>query len=160
VSEAVTRRGLADVRWPGRLELLPGDPDVLLDGAHNEAGVAALVAALDELRPTLPGGRPTLLFAVMADKAIGAMLARLAAAPALAGAQVVVTAMPGPRAAPAEHLAAAWPAVGWAADVRAVEPPSDALAEALAAARAAGGPLIVAGSLYLVGAVRGWLGAR
>ena len=58
VDASAIRRGLAAVRWPGRLELLAGDPQVLLDGAHNESGVAALAAALEELRPLLAPGAP------------------------------------------------------------------------------------------------------
>ena len=55
------RRGYADARWPGRLELLVVDGrDVLLDGAHNPAGAAALATALDDLRPSLAAGRLTL----------------------------------------------------------------------------------------------------
>ena len=119
-TRAAVRRGLADVRWPGRLELLPGDPQILLDGAHNEAGVTALVTALEELRPLLAPGRPTLLFAVMADKAVERMLGRLVAAPALRDAQVVTTAVNGPRAMPAEALAATWRRLaGPGADVQA-----------------------------------------
>lgn len=161
VEEAAIRRGLADVRWPGRLELLPGDPQVLLDGAHNEAGVAALVAALGELRPLLAPGRPTLLFGVMADKAVERMLGRLATAPALHDLQVVTTEVSGSRAMPADALAATWRRLARpGGDVRSIPSTGEALDEARALARAAGGPLIVAGSLYLVGAVRGWLTAR
>ena len=51
------RTGFATARWPGRLELLTVDGrDVLLDGAHNPAGAAALAQALDDLRPFLTGG--------------------------------------------------------------------------------------------------------
>jgi len=161
VSEAAVRGGLAAVRWPGRLELLPGDPQVLLDGAHNEAGIAALVAALDELRPRLAPGRPTLLFGVMADKAVEHMLGRLAAAPALRDLRVVTTEVSGSRAMPAQALAATWRRLaGSGVDVRSITVTRDALEEARTLAREAGGPLIVAGSLYLVGAVRGWLTAR
>ena len=161
VDEAAVRRGLADVRWPGRLELLPGDPQVLLDGAHNEAGVAALVDALAELRPLLASGRPTLLFGVMADKAVERMLGRLAAAPALRDAHVVTTQVSGSRAMPADALAATWRRLaGPGVEVRSVRATREALDQARTLAREAGGPLIVAGSLYLVGAVRGWLTAR
>lgn len=38
--------GVTDARWPGRLELVPGSPAWLLDGAHNPPGVAALAQAL------------------------------------------------------------------------------------------------------------------
>ena len=69
-SSAPSGAGLAATRWPGRLELLTLGPmvaprpaagrartvDVLLDGAHNAAGAAALAAALDELRAApVPG---------------------------------------------------------------------------------------------------------
>ena len=55
------RRGYATARWPGRLELIDvdgrrGRREVLLDGAHNPAGAAALAGALDDLRPYLAGG--------------------------------------------------------------------------------------------------------
>ena len=66
-------------RWPGRLELLTVDGrDVLLDGAHNPAGAAALAAALDDLRPflTAPAG-VTLLTASMADKDVAGVCAAL-----------------------------------------------------------------------------------
>ncbi|MFI5262685.1 MAG: bifunctional folylpolyglutamate synthase/dihydrofolate synthase [Candidatus Limnocylindrales bacterium] len=122
VDDAAIRRGLGQVRWPGRLELLPGDPEVLLDGAHNEGGAAALAAALDELRPLLPTGRPTVLFGVMADKAIGGIVAHLARAAALADARVIVTTPPSPRSAAAAAVAEAWRAAGPAgADVGDVE---------------------------------------
>jgi len=161
VDEAAIRRGLATVRWPGRLELLAGDPQVLLDGAHNEAGVTALAAALDELRPLLAPGRPTLLFGVMADKAVERMVGRLAAAPALRDALVVATTVSGSRALAAEALATMWRRLaGSQAEVRAIPAAREALDEAQDLARSAGGPLVVAGSLYLVGAVRGWLVTR
>ncbi len=179
-SRAALERGLARAAWPGRLELLllgadgharsareagassaprPGTPDVLLDGAHNEAGMRALAAAVDELRPGLSPGRPTVLFGVMADKAVTAMVERLGEAAALRDARIITATAPGGRAAAAPELAAAWRRLGSPGrrEVAAVEPLEGALAAALESARAADGPLIVAGSLYLVGEVRGRL---
>jgi dihydrofolate synthase/folylpolyglutamate synthase len=70
----VVRRGLAAVRWPGRLAVLRRRPLVVLDGAHNPAGIAALVREL----PGVVGSRPVdLVFAVMADKDRLAMLGPL-----------------------------------------------------------------------------------
>ncbi|HMJ79494.1 MAG TPA: Mur ligase family protein [Candidatus Dormibacteraeota bacterium] len=181
VDEAALRRGLASARWPGRLELLvqgtdgrampiaeadaevapqPGRPDIVLDGAHNESGAAALAAALDELRPSISPGRPTLLFGVMADKDVPRLVGRLAGAAALREARIVTTAAPGPRAASAASLAAAWQADerGRRAEVVPIESLDAALGLALGGARAVDGPLVVAGSLYLVGAVRDRLG--
>ena len=58
VPEAARRTGYATAVWPGRLELLRiREHDVLLDGAHNPAGAAALAVALDDLRPFLAPGR-------------------------------------------------------------------------------------------------------
>jgi dihydrofolate synthase/folylpolyglutamate synthase len=62
---SAVREGLAAVRWPGRLEVVSAAPLVVLDGAHNAAGIATL---LDEL-PAIAGSRPLhLLFGVMRDK--------------------------------------------------------------------------------------------
>jgi len=170
VPPAARRAGYGAARWPGRLELLavPGagpagaDAEVLLDGAHNPAGAAALAAALDELRPLLRNGEgrrpaaPTLVLAMMGDKDVEGVLGALAAARSLAGARVVATAVEGPRAVPAAALAARWAAVagGRSGPVTAVDDPRVAVAAAVAAAD---GPVVVAGSLYLVGAARALL---
>jgi len=170
VPPAARRAGYAAARWPGRLELLalPGagprgdDAQVLLDGAHNPAGAAALAAALDELRPRLRNGEgrrpapPTLVLAIMGDKDLDGVLGALAAAPSLAQARVVATAVEGPRALPAAALAARWSALAGpgSGTVVAVDDPAAAVAAAVAAAE---GPVVVAGSLYLVGAARALL---
>lgn len=57
-------RGLREVEWPGRLELLQGRPRMLLDGAHNPDGARCLRSYLDEFC----GGPVTLVFGAMADK--------------------------------------------------------------------------------------------
>jgi dihydrofolate synthase / folylpolyglutamate synthase len=157
VPDAARRHGYADARWPGRLELLDVDGrDVLLDGAHNPAGAAALATALDELRPFLGAGRLTLLTASMADKDVAGVVAALSRSTALAGARIITTAVGGPRALPAAELAAIWsregPGPGSLRRTVSVEPdPAIALDRILAGPA---GPLVVAGSLYLVGAVR------
>ncbi len=153
---AARRRGYATVSWPGRLELLAVDGrDVLLDGAHNPAGAAALAIALDDLRTHLSPGPLTLLTASMADKDVDGVIDALAVSGALRGALVLTTAVDAPRALPADALAARWRARAGdvVADVRALGPAGAALDRALAAGGS--GPLIVAGSLYLVGAARG-----
>ena len=160
VAAADRRTGYAAARWPGRLEFLGGvwgarpvDADVLLDGAHNPAGAAALATALDDLRDSLPATPVVLLVAAMADKDVDGVLAALRASALVRGARIVTTSLDAPRALPADDLAARWRAAGHAApDVAAVPDPDRALETALA--DAAGGLLIVAGSLYLVGAVR------
>jgi dihydrofolate synthase/folylpolyglutamate synthase len=146
VPEAAIGDGIATARWPGRLEEVGG---VLLDGAHNPDGAAALASALGALHP----GRPVeLVFGVLADKDHAAMLEALA--PAVRRLHLVAPASP--RARPTASLRALAASRGVEADEH------RDLAEAIACARraAADGALVcVAGSLYLVGEARAILGA-
>jgi dihydrofolate synthase/folylpolyglutamate synthase len=133
------RAGLANVRWPGRLAVRGGAPLVVLDGAHNPAGVAALAAEL----PGLIGARRlVLVFAVMADKAWPAMLAHLLPR----AAEVVITRV-GRRGLDPDGLAAA---VGDGVPVRAVHDPRAAVRVAVAHA-SPGDAVLITGSLFLVG---------
>jgi dihydrofolate synthase/folylpolyglutamate synthase len=50
IPPASFREGITMARWPGRMELVPGPPRLLLDGAHNPAGASALAEALGEYR--------------------------------------------------------------------------------------------------------------
>jgi dihydrofolate synthase/folylpolyglutamate synthase len=155
VPAGARRRGYADVRWPGRLELLSIEGrDVLLDGAHNPAGAATLATAIDDLRPFLTPGRPTLLTASMADKDVDGIVAALTHSGSLRSARILATQLDVPRALPAAALAERWRTVAPDTVVDSVAVPADALDAAL---RDAEGPVIVAGSLYLVGLVRGLL---
>jgi dihydrofolate synthase / folylpolyglutamate synthase len=159
--EAARRRGYATATWPGRLELVrAGGRDVLLDGAHNPAGGAALATALDDLRPWLDGGDEaeppplTLVVASMADKDVDGVIRALGASASLRGARVIATSIGLPRALPAGALAARWRALGPAAAISGVQvitDPTEAVDRAVAEAR---GPVVVAGSLYLVGTAR------
>jgi dihydrofolate synthase/folylpolyglutamate synthase len=60
-------RGIASARWPGRLEHVRSNPDIILDGAHNPAGARALAAYIDRFYATRP---VRLIFGAMRDKAI------------------------------------------------------------------------------------------
>ena len=71
VSEEALRRGLRNVQWPGRFEILSGDPLVIVDGAHNPNGVEALTESIGMY---LPGRHITFLMGVMADKDYREML--------------------------------------------------------------------------------------
>jgi dihydrofolate synthase/folylpolyglutamate synthase len=155
VPDDARRRGYADARWPGRMELLTFDGrDILLDGAHNPAGAAALAVAFDELRPHLGAGRPTLLTASMADKDVAGVVGALAAAATLGDARIVATAVDAPRALPADVLAAVWERERTGVGRRTVEAEPDLEAAVDRVLSGPPGPLLVAGSLYLVGAVR------
>jgi dihydrofolate synthase/folylpolyglutamate synthase len=70
ISEEAIRTGLRRVRWPGRLERVGKSPSVLLDVAHNGDGCAALASYVSARGRK----RRVLLFGVMADKDVAAML--------------------------------------------------------------------------------------
>ena len=75
VDDTQLLEGLAEVSWPGRLQVLRrGAQTLVLDGAHNPAGIAALRTALAE---AFPGKRPTLVLGMLADKDWRAMVADL-----------------------------------------------------------------------------------
>ncbi len=131
-------RALADTAWPGRLQRLPGD--LLLDGAHNPAGARALAIYLRPRRPFV------LVFGAMSDKAVGAMARALFPL----ASHVILTRAPGRRAASPGQIAALAGIHGRRARL---EP---SLGRALRVARRLappGAPVVVAGSLYLIGAV-------
>jgi dihydrofolate synthase/folylpolyglutamate synthase len=155
VNGSARRAGYARAVWPGRLELIrAGERDVLLDGAHNPAGAEALAQAVDDLRPFLEPGRLTLLTATMADKDVDGLIDGLTRSHELADARIVATSLDAPRALTADALADRWRTLAPGASVEAVPDPISALDRAL---ESADGPIVVAGSLYLVGAVRGRL---
>lgn len=145
IPPAAVEEGLAAVRWPLRIEIVARAPLVILDAAHNEASVAAL---LETLRP-LPVRRRVVLFAAARDKDARAMLMQLTDACD----ELILTRFLGnPRAIPVEELTRLAGApqrcrVHAAPDPRA----------ALETARALTGPddaLIVTGSFFLAGEVR------
>jgi dihydrofolate synthase/folylpolyglutamate synthase len=145
VPEAAIGEGIATARWPGRLETIQG---ILLDGAHNPDGAAALAAALAALHP----GRPVeLIFGVLADKDHVGMIDALG--PAVRRFHLVAPASP--RARPPSDYR----------DLAARHAPADVhgtVEDAIACAREAardGALVCVAGSLYLVGTARAALGA-
>jgi dihydrofolate synthase/folylpolyglutamate synthase len=141
VGEPEIAAGIATARWPGRLEEVGG---VLLDGAHNPDGAAALAAALRALHP----GRPVeLVFGVLSDKDHEGMLAELA--PAVR--RIHLVAPHSPRARTPRSLVGAAERHGARVDEH------ESLPSALGCARnlARDGALVcVAGSLYLVGEAR------
>jgi dihydrofolate synthase/folylpolyglutamate synthase len=157
-SDEAIREGLLATTWPGRLELIDdAGTAVLVDGAHNPDGMAVLTTTFDELAPSLPAGRPTLLLGIMRDKEVAQMLSELVRSTRLREARCLATVVPETeRALPAAELAQAWLAAGGQV-AEAVEDADAALERALQVAGAEGGPLVIAGSLYLVGHLRAQL---
>jgi dihydrofolate synthase/folylpolyglutamate synthase len=149
LDDAAIRRGFAAARWPGRLELLRETRvgPVLLDGAHNPAGARALARSLGELGLR----RFPMVFGAMRGKRATAVLRALAPLDP----RPVFTRVEDPGAVRPEELLARWRRVG--AGGQTAPSPEAAIRLAAHLRRSPEQPVVVAGSLYLVGAVRGML---
>ena len=149
VDDDTVRRGIAALRWPGRLESVPrpGRRPLLVDGAHNPAGAVAVAAHLDASGLS---GRVDLVFGALSDKAVEAMFGPLAAR----ARRVVLVAPSSPRALPPDLLAGR---LGRPDLARAAS-----LSEALSSLEEAGNeaPILVAGSLVLAGEALALAGSR
>ena len=140
VSAAQIQSGLASVNWPGRFQIIrrPGRKTIVLDGAHNPAGVEVLAAAL---KSQFPGAQPTLILGMLADKDWRPMCTRLAQL----AARVVTVPVGSNRTAAAEDLAAAC-----REQLPETTEVCSSLAEALSKTEHES-LVVIAGSLYLVG---------
>lgn len=157
VDARALREGLAKTVWPGRFEVFGDSPPVIVDGAHNPPGAAALVASLRQL---LPQRRVFLVLGILGDKDVDGYL-DLMLPPQLPEVAGVFACQPAnPRAMPATELAhritghlARHPGPRPDLPVTVVPGVGDALRRALAAAGPADA-VCVAGSLYQVGEAR------
>jgi dihydrofolate synthase / folylpolyglutamate synthase len=134
----------ARAQVPGRLQRVDEDPPTIYDGAHNPAGVDALVESLDGL----VGDRPLVaVVSVLDDKDAAGMLRPLL--PRLSG--LVATASANPRALPPATLGSLATQIGGLAadDIEIVGYPHDAVERARALA-GPDGAVLATGSIYLV----------
>jgi dihydrofolate synthase/folylpolyglutamate synthase len=144
IPPAAIVEGLNKTEWPGRLEMIrpsPSHAPLLLDGAHNVDGARALREFLDEHFHSTP---ITIIFGVMADKAIGEMSDILFPA----ASKVIVTRIASPRAADPKTIAETVKH-----DAVCIENVDKALEEALRITPRRG-LICVCGSLFLVGEIR------
>ena len=100
VSAAAIGEGIARVRWPGRLERVAANPDIILDGAHNPAGARALAAYIRRFFRDEP---VRIVYGAMRDKAVDEVIGTLFPL----AAEVILTAPDQPRALNPESLAQA-----------------------------------------------------
>nr|WP_218628281.1 bifunctional tetrahydrofolate synthase/dihydrofolate synthase [Variovorax sp. dw_954] len=147
ITAQAVRTGLAMVELPGRFQIVPGEPTLVLDVAHNGHAVAALAENLDAM-----GFYPTThaVFGVMADKDLGPIFARIG--PLID--RWYFTDLPTPRAAPAADLLARWQAQNTRKDASgtACASPMQALQAAIDQADPTD-RIVVFGSFFTVGGV-------
>lgn len=136
----ISRAGIAEARWPGRLEHVSPNPDVVLDGAHNPAGARALAQYVNRF---YADRKKWMIFGAMGDKAVEELAAILFP---LAD-ELILTAANSSRSMPPEEIAARTRRGRTAPNV------VDAL-HLVAQEASADDVIIVTGSLFLVGEAR------
>lgn len=136
--------GMEKAFQKGRFEIIKEDPIYLLDGAHNQEGMEALVKTVDDV---FHGSRVLTVIGILADKAVDDMLDMAQ----YLGDDFIVTEPVSPRKMSAEELGAKL--INRNKNVTVIEEPAEALAEAQR--REDGYDVILcAGSLYLIGEIR------
>ena len=147
LSDSQIEMGIARAQWPGRLERISEQPEIVIDGAHNPAGARALAAYLDRFYSQR---RVRMIYGAMRDKAVeevcGILFPRAQ--------EVIATAPMQPRALHPEAI------------LQVAEHPNIHTAPALEAAlelvkdAGPGDAIFITGSLYLVGEARALLGTK
>ncbi len=146
IREDAIRQGFAEVFWPGRFDQVWRRPLVILDCAHNELSIQALLQTLDsELGPDI---RPRLVFGCLEDKQWAKMAEMLA--PRMKSV-ILTRAKPKRPVAPQKLL----PLFARWAPSRIVDRPIDAI-DAVMSESAPDDVVLVTGSVYLVGEVYPW----
>ncbi len=150
IPSAAIAAGLGQVKWPGRLELIDGSPKILLDAAHNPSGAFALAAFLGQ---RASGRRVTLIYGSSREKAVDEVAGWLFPA----ADRVILTRSKIKRALRPETLLTI---AGHHHDKIEM---AATLEEAIDSARehsSSNGWIVIAGSIYLVGEARDFLGCR
>lgn len=146
ITEASIRTGMLCASWPGRLEIISREPDIVLDGGHNYDGVKKLCVSVRDL---WPGKNIGIVYAAMKDKDFKGCLGLLSE---YLGPRIYLTTVPGmPRAMGSHELAEEAESFRWFNQPEGYDEPEEAVN---AAVNDDNEVVIVCGSLYLVGYVR------
>jgi dihydrofolate synthase / folylpolyglutamate synthase len=146
-------RGIRETRWPGRFQVIPskpGQPEIVIDAAHNPAGAWALRSTLSE---HYESRSLIFIFGAMRDKAISEMseiLFPLAE-------RVIATRPENPRSASPEEIRRAAARTG--IEIEAVDDVRQAIERARSLANE-GAVIVIAGSIYLIGEMMPLVGAE
>lgn len=148
--DAAIYQGMKEVLWPGRLEVVSRQPLLILDGAHNQEGLAALAQSLRHLQECCGVGAFTIVFGMLGNKSLELVEPLLPVAR-----RFVFTAAKNGRLAPMDPERLQEYAASRGLEALAY-PDAD---QALAAAGSSD-PVCVCGSLYLVGEIKRYLHSR
>ena len=150
IPKNVLAEGLSKIKWPCRMEMAA--PGVIIDGAHNEDGIAQFVSTAGYFAKE---NEITILFTAVADKHYHEMIGEICEG--IHPSHVVATQIDGSRVVPAEVLAEDFRKAG-CTDVCAE--PEIGAAHEKALGKKGSGMLFCVGSLYLAGELKAYLAKR
>lgn len=159
LNQELVQEGFAAVTSPGRLEVMRTSPTIVVDAAHNPAGIAVTAAALQE---AFAFSKLVVVLGVLAEKDAEEILNTIKESYGDEAAEICLTQSNSPRAIPAAELAEMAVDLGWAEeDVHIAEKLDDAIEWAVERAESnndlAGG-ILITGSITVVGEARILLG--
>lgn len=138
------KQGILHTRWPGRMEIISYNPTVILDGAHNEQGIRALLSSLNSILTESDRQKMLFVFTSMSDKDYIVSLELLSRS----GSGVILTQIPDySRCESATELLKVASLFRWSKKPRAISDPFAAVKQASLEADT----VVICGSLYLVG---------
>ncbi len=144
INDEAILNGLSNTKWPGRFEVLKENPLIIIDGAHNTHGAAALKKSIESL---LEDYKITFVIGMLKDKEVHGVLKDII--PLMN--KIIATTPNNPRAMKAKDLA--YKLEGFEKEVYANENIKDALNMAVEMTKP-NEAIVVAGSLYMIGEVR------
>ncbi len=152
IDEATIKEGFSKTRWPGRYDIIQDKPAILIDCAHNIAGIEVLISSVNS-DSKLKVKRPrSWIFGVMADKQITPMLEQIIPA----SDNLIITQIPDPRAAAFSDIFDQANAVAKASHNEPFIKAIPLISDAIDYGKSASGPdgiVIAAGSIVLAGEV-------
>lgn len=152
ITEKSILNGLKNAKWPGRLEIISREPLIILDGGHNYDGVKKLCMSVKSLWPELKIG---IVYAAMRDKNYNGCLELLSSE--LKSAFYASTVPGMARALTPEELLSAAKKFTWQNTPEAFNLPQEAVKKAISDNNQA---VLICGSLYLIGYIRGKLSLK
>ncbi|MBE0426260.1 MAG: bifunctional folylpolyglutamate synthase/dihydrofolate synthase [Nitrospirae bacterium] len=148
------RNGLKNVKWPGRLEIIEGQPLILIDGAHNPAASEAISISIkkvfmDKFKKII------IVLGIMSDKDIKGVMEPLLTV----ASEIILTSPAYSRAATPEKLAGIAESMGFF-NIKIVPTVKDALGKAKEAALNDSSLIVITGSFYTIGEAKEVLGSK
>lgn len=145
ISEDAIRKGLNEVRWPARFEIIHRSPLVIADGGHNPDGIDA---AVDSIKRYFGNDKVAIVTGVMADKDYRYMASRMAEV----ACRIFCLTPDNPRSLPAADYARVFEQLGVSA--LPCTSVNEAVKSGIAYAKENNIPLVSLGSLYMYGEVK------